>query len=366
MKIEQITAGTMNVPLKKAFKTALRTVERIEDVIVKITTDTGHTGYGEAAPTAVITGDTRGSITWAIENIIAGQLLGLEIENIEEIMRRLNQCLIKNTSAKAAVDMAIYDLFGQFYQAPLYQLWGGFRRKLATNITISVNEPEQMALDSLEAVHLGYDTLKIKVGQNSLARVHDDIERLKAIRKSVGNGVTLRLDANQGWKPKEAVNILRKIEDEGLNIELVEQPVAAHDLEGLKYVTDNVSIPVMADESMFSPLDALKIMQMRAADLLNIKLMKTGGIYNALKICALAETYGVECMMGCMLESKISVTAAAYLAAAKHIITRVDLDGPALCREDPVEGGAVFAGPQITVSDNPGLGFCKIDGVVFR
>jgi o-succinylbenzoate synthase len=362
MKIADIKIGRISIPLKKPFKTALRTVERIEDVVVKMVTDNGYIGYGEAAPTAVITGDTEGSITGAIESVIAKQLLGLEIENIEEIMRRLNGCMIKNTSAKAAVDMAAYDLLGQMYQAPLYKLWGGFRRTLTTDITISVDEPEQMALDSVEAVRLGYDTLKIKVGKNSF----QDIERMRAIRRAIGPDINLRIDANQGWSPKEAVRILRRMEDEGLNIELVEQPVGAYDLEGLKHVTDNVSILVMADESVFSPLDALKILQMRAADLLNIKLMKTGGIYNALKICALAETYGVECMMGCMLESKISVTAAVYLAAAKHIITRVDLDGPALCREDRVEGGAEFNGPQITVIDDAGFGFRKINEVIYR
>jgi o-succinylbenzoate synthase len=360
MRIVDIQTGRISVPLKKPFKTALRTVDHIDDVTVKVMTDTGHTGYGAAAPTAVITGDTAGSITGAIKEVIAKQLLGLEIANIEEIMRRLNECIIKNTSAKAAVDMAIYDLFGQLYQTALHQLWGGFRKKITTDITISVNEPEQMALDSLEAVRLGYDTLKIKVGQNP----PQDIERMQAIRKAVGWDVHLRIDANQGWKPKEAVGILRQMEDEGLNIELVEQPVAAWDLEGLKHVTDNVSIPVMADESVFSPQDALKIMQMGAADLLNIKLMKTGGIYNALKICAMAEIYGVECMMGCMLESKISVTAAVYLAAAKHIITKIDLDSPALCREDPIESGAIFNGPQITLTDEAGFGFRKIAGVM--
>ena len=189
---------------------------------------------------------------------------------------------------------------------------------------------------------------------------------MKAIRQAIGYDITLRIDANQGWKPKEAVRVLRKMEDEGLNIELVEQPVIAHDLEGLKHVTDNVSIPVMADESMFSALDALKIMQMRAADLVNIKLMKTGGVHQALKICAMAEIYGVECMMGCMLEGKISVTAAVHLAAAKRIITKIDLDGPVLCSEDPIEGGAVFDESQITVTDEPGFGFKKIDGVEYN
>jgi o-succinylbenzoate synthase len=361
MKIMDIKLGRLAIPLKKPFKTALRTVNSIDDVIVKIITDTGQIGYGEAAPTAVITGDTIGSITGAIESAIAKQLIGLEIANIEEIMERLDKCIIKNTSAKAAIDIAVYDLYGQLYQSALYKLWGGYRNKLRTDITISVNEPDQMAIDSQGAVRLGYDTLKVKVGMDSLK----DIERMKAIRKAIGYGIALRIDANQGWKPKEAVRVLRKIEDEGLDIELVEQPVIAHDLEGLKHVTDNVSIPVMADESMFSALDALKIMQLRAADLVNIKLMKTGGIHNALKICAMAEIYGVECMMGCMLEGKISVTAAVHLAAAKRIITKIDLDGPVLCSEDPIEGGAVFNESQITLTDKPGFGFGKIDRVVY-
>lgn len=355
MKIIDIKVGRIAIPLKKPFKTALRTVEAIDDIVVKITTDSGLVGWGEAAPTAVITGDTIGSISYAVENVIAGQIIGMEVENTEVIMERLDGCMIKNTSAKAAVDIAIYDLVGQIYQTPLYKLWGGYRNKLTTDLTISVNEPEQMAQDSMEAIRLGYNTLKIKVGKEP----GKDIARMKAIRQAVGYDVTLRIDANQGWQPKEAVCILRKMEDEGLSIEFVEQPVAAHDIEGLKHVTDNVTIPVMADESVFSPLDALKIMQLRAADLVNIKLMKTGGIHNALKICAMAEVYGVECMMGCMLEGKISVTAAAHLAAAKRIITKIDLDGPALCREDPIEGGAVFQEQYITVINEPGFGFKK-------
>ncbi len=358
MKIVDITTGRIAIPLKKPFKTALRTVDAIDDVIVKITADNGMVGYGEAAPTAVITGDTTASISYAVENIIGKQLVGMEIENIEAIMERLDACMVKNTSAKAAVDIAVYDLFGQLYGAPLFRLWGGYRNELRTDITISVNEPEQMVRDSVQAVELGYDTLKIKVGKDS----QKDIERIKAIRKAIGNDVALRIDANQGWKPKEAVRTLRKMEDEGLQIELIEQPVVAHDIEGLKHVTDNVDIPVMADESMFSTLDALKIMQIRAADMVNIKLMKTGGIHNALKICALAEVNGIECMMGCMLEGKISVTAATHLAAAKRIITKIDLDGPSLCSEDPIPGGADFKEYQIKIGEAPGFGFKEIRG----
>ncbi|NLY86090.1 MAG: dipeptide epimerase [Tissierellia bacterium] len=361
MKIKDIQVGQITVALKKPFKTALRTVHSIEDIVVKITTDTGHIGYGEAAPTAVITGDTFGSIKTAIEDYIKPNLIGLEIENIEEIMKRIDKSLLKNTSAKAAVDIAVYDLFGQYHNSPLYKLLGGYRDEIISDLTISVNSPEEMAEDSIEAVKLGYRTLKIKVGLDS----EMDMKRIQAIREAVGYDVDLRLDANQGWSPKEAVRIIRKMEDKGFNIELVEQPVHANDLEGLKYVTDNVYTPILADEAVFSPLDAIKIIQNRAADLINIKLMKTGGIHNALKICSIAETYGVECMIGCMLESKLSVSAAVHLAAAKSVITKVDLDGPLLCKEDPIVGGPTFKDYRITLNNEPGLGFKEIGNLKF-
>ncbi|MCK9445006.1 MAG: dipeptide epimerase [Tissierellaceae bacterium] len=356
MKIKDIQIGLISVPLKKPFKTALRTVDSIEDIVVKITTDTGHVGYGEAAPTAVITGDTLGSIRAAIEGYIKPQLLDQKIENLEEISKKIDKALIGNGSAKAAVDIAIYDLFGQYLNAPLYKVLGGYRNEIISDLTISVNSPEEMARDSMEAVNLGYRTLKIKVGLGA----EIDLERIKAIREAVGYEVDLRLDANQGWKPKEAVRLIRTMEDKGYNIELIEQPVFAKDIEGLKYVTDNVHTPILADEAVFSPRDAMEIIQNRAADLVNIKLMKTGGIHNALRIISVAEMYDVECMIGCMLESKLSVSAAVHLAAAKSIITKIDLDGPLLCKEDPFEGGPSFRDSVITLSEGPGLGFKSI------
>lgn len=359
MKIVDIKVGKISVPLKTPFKTALRTVNSVEDVVVQVITDEGLVGYGEAPPTGVITGDTAGAIVSAINDHIKKALIGLDVENIEEIMKTLDNCIVKNASAKAAVDIAIYDLYGKIYNAPLYKLLGGYRNKIETDITISVNDPEEMAKDSIEAVKCGYNVLKIKVGKDS----HKDFERMKAIRDAVGHEVKLRIDANQGWKPKEAVYLLDNMQNKGLDIELVEQPVIAKDIEGLKYVTEHSAIPVLADESVFSPEDALKIIQTRAADYVNIKLMKTGGIHNALKICSMAEIYGVECMIGCMLEANVSVTAAVHLAMAKSIITKVDLDGPVLCSENPVVGGAIFNNNIITMTDNNGLGITEVLGV---
>lgn len=352
MKIAKIEVGEVNIPLVTPFKTALRTVDHVNDLIVRITADQGQVGFGEAPPTAVITGDTKGSIRCAIEEFIAPSLMGMDIENLDGIMARLHSCILKNTSAKAAVDMAIYDLYAKHLGQPLYKVLGGRKSQFETDITISVNPIDEMVSDSLKAVADGFGILKVKVGKEGLK----DVDRIEAIRQAVGPDVILRVDANQGWTPKDAVRIIRTMEDRGLDIDLVEQPVHAHDFAGMQFVTGQVATPILADESVFSAEDAIKLIQGRAADLINIKLMKTGGIYQAQKICSIAEMYGVECMIGCMLESKISVSAAAHLAAAKGIITRADLDGPALCQIDPYEGGPVFDGPWIRMNETPGLG----------
>ena len=325
--------------------------------LVKVSTDTGAVGYGEAPPTGVITGDTTGSIIGAIRDHIAKTIIGRDVDDFEDLMIALNACIQKNTSAKAAVDMALWDLYGQLYKIPVYKLMGGAKKSIVTDITISVNDPEEMVRDALNAIDRGYDCLKVKVGKEP----EKDIARLSAIRGAVPKETCIRIDANQGWTPKEAVRILNGMQEKGLDIEFVEQPVKAHDFEGLKYVTERSYVPVLADESVFSPQDALTIMQMGAADLVNIKLMKCGGLYNALKIASAAEVYGVECMIGCMLEAKISVNAAVHLACAKNIITKVDLDGPVLCSEDPILGGAAFDEKIITVADAPGLGIQGID-----
>lgn len=358
MRIEKIEIAEVNIPLVTPFKTALRTVDSVQDILIRITADDGQVGFGEAPPTAVITGDTKGSIRCAIEEFITPNLLGMEIDDLDGIMKKLHGCILKNTSAKAAVDMAVYDLFAKSCRKPLYRVLGGCRTEIETDLTISVNEIDEMVADSVKAVSCGFGILKIKVGKES----RKDILRIKEIRDAVGPDIRLRIDANQGWSPKEAVRIIRTMEDMGIEMDLVEQPVHAHDFAGMKFVTGQVHTPILADESVFAMEDAIRLIQERAADLINIKLMKTGGIYEALKICAIAENYGVECMIGCMLESKIAVSAAAHLAAGKGIITRADLDGPSLCREDPYIGGPLYEGSRIVMNETCGIG---ITGVPF-
>ena len=361
MKITEVKLGKISVPLRVPFKTALRSVSSVEDIVVEVHTDTGAVGYGEAPPTGAITGDTTGAILGALQDHIIKTVVGRDVDDFEELMLALNKCIVGNTSAKAAMDMALWDLYGQLYKIPVYKLLGGSRKEIITDITISVNDPDEMARDAVDAVRRGYDTLKIKVG----AHPELDVARLTAVRQAIGNDTRIRIDANQGWEPKQAVRLLNQMQEKGLDIEFVEQPVKARDIDGLKYVTERSYVPVLADESVFSPEDAVRIMQTRAADLVNIKLMKCGGLYNALKIVSAAEVYGVECMIGCMLEAKISVNAAVHLACAKKIITKIDLDGPVLCSEDPILGGAVFDEQRITVSDEPGLGIKGVEKMTY-
>jgi len=360
MKITNIRFAKLKVPLVTPFKTALRTVENIEDLVIIIETDTGDIGYGAAPATPVITGDTHGSIIAAITTVLKPLLLGREIENLNGIIDVIQSGIIKNTSAKAAVEIAIYDLWGKFFNAPLYKLLGGGNNQLKTDITISVDNIDKMVSDSLKALEQGFDILKIKIGKD----IHQDIERVKTIYQTVKNKALIRLDVNQGWTAKQTVFAIQKLESAGVELELIEQPVKADDLAGMRYISQRICTPIMADESAFGPKEVIELITTGAADIINIKLMKTGGLSNAIKVADICSVYNVECMIGCMLEGSIGVAAAAHLATAKsNIITKIDLDGPVLGQFDPVIGGVDFNLSNITLSDSAGLGIEKIEGL---
>lgn len=357
MKITGFKLAKLNVPLSTPFKTALRTVKYIEDIVLIIETDKGHKGYGEAPATAVITGDTHGSIIEAIRTYIMPPLIGMECSEINEITHIIQNAMVNNSSAKAAVEIAAYDLFAQYYRTPLFKILGGGAPYLSTDLTISVSTVSKMVTDSIQAVDTGYQILKIKVGTD----INQDLERVRSIYTAVKGRAQLRLDASQGWTATQTVTALDTLENEGVEIELIEQPVKGNDLQGMKFITQRVNTPVMADESAFGPKEVIELIQMNAADIINIKLMKTGGISKAIQIIDIAEIHSVECMIGCMLETSISVSAAAHLAVSRpHTITRIDLDGPLLCEFDPVEGGVRFNGPEITLGDAPDLGIKSI------
>ena len=239
MLIKLITVGEIKVPLKVPFKTAVRSVTEVHGLVIRIETDTGLTGYGEAPATAVITGDLLGSMRAALD-LIALRLLGKPMLAFNALLRTLHHSVAHHSSLKAALEIALYDLRAQAMGVPLYQLLGGGDPQIKTDITISVNDVDVMVKDALRCVAEGFDCLKIKVGGHTW---RDDVDSVLAIERAVGQHVALRLDANQGWTPKHAVLVIQAIEKAGVALELVEQPVPADDLAGLKFVTDHTLTP---------------------------------------------------------------------------------------------------------------------------
>jgi len=328
MKLKQLEIKRIDIPLNKPFKTALRIVETVNSIQVKITTDKGLIGYGAASPTVVITGDTTGSIEAAIGELWV-RIKDRSLDDWDGLMRTVHLGIVGNTSAKAAIDIALHDLRSKSMKVPLYKLLGGARESLKSDMTISLDTPEIMAEDARRATQNGFEALKIKLGNNAEV----DIKRMKAIHDAIGSSVAVRLDANQGWAPKEAVRVVNRMLDLGIDIQLVEQPVKAHDFEGMKFVTDHLEVPVLADESVFSYKDAIRLIQMRAADWINIKLMKTGGIEPAMRITSFAEEYGINCMIGCMMEGPIGISAAVHLGCGRTQIGLADLDVPSMYKD---------------------------------
>lgn len=360
MLIKRITVGEIKVPLKVPFKTAVRTVTEVHDLVICIETDTGLAGYGEAPATAVITGDLLGSMRAALD-LLAPRLLGRKLMDFNALLLMIQHSVVHHSSLKAALEIALYDLRARAFGVPLYQLLGGGDPQLKTDLTISVNDLDVMVKDAVRAVAEGFDCLKIKVGGHTW---QDDVDSVLAIERAVGSHVALRLDANQGWTAKHAVLVIQAIEKAGVALELVEQPVKADDVAGLKFVTEHTLTPVLADEAVFSTRDALHILATGSADIVNIKLMKTGGISQAIEVASLARLHQRTCMVGCMLESAISVTAAAHFAVAfDDVVSYIDLDGPQLCASSAVDGGMRMNGPWITLPDAPGLGITAVHGL---
>ncbi len=360
MRIVKLDTFLLEVPLKTPFVTALRRVDAVQDLVVRIELDNGLCGYGEAAPTLVISGDSLHSMQAVIQTVLKPLLIGQSMFDFQALLQQIQRRVVGNSSAKAAVEIALYDVRAQLFGVPLCQLLGSAPGTLHTDITISMNPVDQMVQDANRAVAAGYQHLKIKLGSEPEL----DVERVVAIHRAVPGQIKLRLDVNQAWTAKQSIRALRQIEAAGILPELVEQPVPAADLPGLKAVKDAVLTPVMADESAYSPADVLALLQQDCCDIINIKLMKTGGISGALQVLALAEVAGKPCMLGSMLESSISVAAAAHLAAAyPQTIRYLDLDGPTLSRFDPVSGGSQFTGPLITLNSSAGLGIQAVQGL---
>ncbi|OCA85040.1 dipeptide epimerase [Pseudobacillus wudalianchiensis] len=360
MYINKLKVSIEKLPLVKPFKTALRTAQDIDNIFVTIELENGVIGMGAAAPTVAITGDSTEGIAGIIEHVIAPQLIGQKITQLNLLSQLIQQSCVGNTSAKAAVEIAVYDAACRYWKIPLFELLGGQTNQLRNDMTISIGDKEEMVSDALKIIGDGFSILKIKAGKDW----EKDVEGISAIREAVGDKIMLRIDANQGWSVSQAIQIIRELEDRKLQIELVEQPVKAYNIAGLKEIKRSVHTPIMADESLFSPIDAMKLLSEQAVDYLNIKLMKTGGIRRALQIADMAEAAEVECMIGSMMESIVSVSAAIHLAAAHPNITKIDLDAPLWIKQENFEG-ITYEKDLIQLGNEPGLGIKRKENLSF-
>lgn len=330
-----LNTQALDLTLETPFRIARGVQQVAENVLVQLEAD-DMVGLGEAAPRPYY-GEQRESVLIALSYL--QDALGDDPMRIEDIFDAMEHTLGGNMSAKAAIEMALYDLIGQRLGIPLYQLLGLNPEKTPhTSFTIGIDAPEVMARRAREASE--YPILKIKLG------TPNDLEIVRAIRDATN--ATLRVDANAAWTPKEAVRAINALEP--YNIEFVEQPVAAHDLVGLRFVRERVSLPIIADECCVTLSDVAKVAE--CADGINIKLMKCGGISQAVKMIATAQAHGMRVMLGCMIESSLAITAAAHLSP---LVDYADLDGALLLSDDPFDGVHVEAG-KLVLSDRPGLG----------
>ena len=347
---------TIEVPLVEPFRISLGVITHAISAVVKVETDEGVFGYGEGAPGVLITGENLAGTVESIRQYEKA-LIGTDPRDLEKVYWIMDRTAAHAPCGKTAVDIACYDILGKAAGLPVYKLLGGYSNQIETDITVGIDTPEVMAAKAARHIANGFNTIKTKVGLG----LTEDVARVKAIRDAVGEDVKIRIDANQAWTAKEAVNIIHRLNE--YNIELVEQPVKAHDLEGLEYVTKNSKVMIMADEACFNAKDALKLIQRRAVDLVNIKLMKCGGIREALKINAICETAGVQCMLGCMAEeTNLGVTAAASLGAATKNITRADLDATFGLSRLPFKGGiGTECKKDLDLPEAPGFGFIGLE-----
>ncbi len=338
MKIKTIQTQLKQIPLKTPFITALRRVETIEFVRVSVTCENASVGIGEAPATFAITGEDIPNILHSIESIKT-QLLECELDSALE---KLHASTI-GSSAKAAVDMALISLLAQAKGETLFEYFHiEDTTPIHTDITISFNSHVTMLKDAIQAVNMGMNILKIKLAK--------DIEHAIEVSKMLAENfphVTLLIDANQAWSLEDSLLYVAVLK--GYNIELIEQPVLAKDIKSLKRITEASSIPILADEATFTLEDVKRVVESKSADMINIKLMKCGGVTKAVEILEYARAKGVTCMLGSMLEGPYSINIALYLAFAyRDVIKYVDLDSPLLYKEPSKELDFSFVGSEIS------------------
>ena len=347
-----IETQRLSVPLHTPFVTALRRTDTTDVLLVRVVDSDGVTGWGEAPQVWQVTGESLAGAEACVTGPLAAVVTGSDPEDLAATCRALAGAVAGNHGAKSALDVALHDLVARRRGISLPRLLGSTTHRLPTDVTLAAGEADALAETAAARVGEGFRVLKMKVGTDAAT----DAARVAAVREMVGPEVAIRLDANQGWSPRDAVRVISTLEDQGLGVELVEQPVAAADLDGLAWVTARVGTPVMADESVYVLRDLVEVIRRRAADLVNVKLAKCGGLSTGRALLDLARAHGLGTAVGSMMETHVGVGAAAALAASCGTTVVADLDAAWWASTSPYRGGPAYDGATLLLPDAPGLG----------
>ena len=351
MKITNVEHWTEHLKLIKPYTIAYETYSDVENYFVRIETETGSYGLGVASPDDYVTGESTVDCKSALDSCLESLLLGQDIRDIEYLVRKLKAAMPKTPAALAAVDIALYDLMGKYRNLPLADMLGRVHQKLATSITIGIMSAAEAVEEADEYMSRGFRLLKVKIGKS----LEEDLDRLHKIREKIGRQIPIRVDANQGYSRHEYMEFIQRTQH--LDLEFIEQPLKADDIEGMQSMPKSVREKTAADESLLNAQNALKFTHSpRPFGIYNVKLMKCGGIFPALQIAEIAHLANIDLMWGCMDESIVSISAALHAALASPATRYVDLDGSLNLARDLVEGGFALKNGELTITDKPGLG----------
>jgi len=350
MEITRVEAWPIALTLTEPYAIAYETITSATNVLVRVETNGRHVGYGCAAPDMQVTGENADIVLEAIDSTAASLLRGEDPLRTAMLLDRLQPDLRARPSAMAAIDMALHDLLGRVCGLPLWRILGGYRDRIETSVTIGILPEAETLERAVEWVARGFRCLKLKGGRD----VESDIVRVLRVREHFGHRIEIRFDANQGYTVDEALHFVEQTK--AARLELLEQPTPKGQPDLLGGVTQSVAIPVMADESLMDLRDAFRLARDGLADMVNVKLMKVGGIAEAIQINAVARSAGLEVMVGCMDETELAIAAGLHYALARPNVIYADLDGHLALRGDPTCGTVILRDGTLYAGEKPGLG----------
>jgi L-alanine-DL-glutamate epimerase-like enolase superfamily enzyme len=349
LNITQIDIYRFSIPMEP-FTIATGTMDHAQNVFIRVHTDAGFYGVGECSAFPMIVGETQDTCL-VMAREFARLWKGKDALDIPARLQQLQSFTAGNGTIKSAFDIALYDIAAKNAGLPLYQFLGGEKRKVETDITIGIATPIAMAQKAVEFKQNGATILKVKLGKDAKS----DVERVKQIRHAVGNELKIRIDANQGWSFDDAVFALQAMGEFG--IQFCEQPMRTWYDDRLPELMKLSPVKIMADESVYNHHDARKQINSGSCDYINIKLAKSGGIFEAKKIHDLTAEKGIVCMMGGMLESRIALSAKLHFVYASPNIKFYDMDTCMLGHlADPCVGGVTYDGYFLNIDEQPGIG----------